>query len=90
MGSKLDKQLSEKAKVVYRKLWMEFRECLEDDRRKQLQKAMDKLQPFIANRASDKVWRDFAASLPGYLDFWFSFQDIMLANLREKRFRSEV
>lgn len=73
----------EKAKSDYREAWAEWRECLDDARRRQLEDLMDSLQPAIAPGPSHPDWKEFRESLPAYLAYWSSTRDRTAANLRE-------
>lgn len=63
------------AKASYRAAWIEWRDCLDDDRRQELENVMDGLQPAIAPRADHPDWQEFADSLPGFRECWAGIHD---------------
>lgn len=60
----------EEAMVAYRNLWIAWKQTNSATHRRQYEKGMDALQPQIAVGPWDPVWKEFAASLPGFLEFW--------------------
>lgn len=59
----------EEAKEVYRQAWTAW--CLTQDpvRKQELEEQMDAVQSTIAYGPGPE-WDEFAASLPGFLEFW--------------------
>ena len=60
----------ELARETYRRAWHDWCLTVDPGRRRALEQLMDSLQPDIAKGPHDPAWREFAASLPGFLDFW--------------------
>lgn len=57
------------AEEAYRTAWAQWRVSI-GSRRIALEKVMDALQPSIAPGPKHPRWEFFAASLPGYNDWW--------------------
>jgi hypothetical protein len=71
------------ARAIYREAWL-FHRRLEDltgIEAKILEWKMDWVQPYIASGPFDPKWMNFAASLPGYLEFWDNVPSAILAKL---------
>jgi hypothetical protein len=64
----------DKARQVYREAWERWCASNDQEEMARLEKVMDGCQNFIANGPDDPQWREFAASLPGYLEWWEGFR----------------
>lgn len=85
----------EEARGIYRGAWMEYVLCHDEGRKKQLEDLMDSMQdscvePWDETLSSIGIpgraireWRVFAATLPGYMEFW-DMQDREFDQLKEK------
>jgi hypothetical protein len=60
----------EEARTAYRAAWLAWRESTDEQERRRLEILMDGCQPDIATGPADPRWKEFAASLPGFLEFW--------------------
>lgn len=60
----------EQARAQYRTAWTAYLLTREPLAIEGLERLMDEAQPFIARCPNDPAWKEFAASLPGYKDFW--------------------
>lgn len=75
-----------RAEERYRTLWNLFRYELGSEERAELEYEMDTLQPSIADSPDDPKWIEFAASLPGYNDYWNTLVDrILQEHVKELR-----
>jgi hypothetical protein len=61
------------ARETYRVAWMKWQRAGADEKR-HLEKVMDACQRHIARSPRDPKWKEFAESLPGYLEFWEAFR----------------
>lgn len=61
--------MPEQAKQAYRAAWAAWQATTDPEARRQLELRMDALQPFITEKPGPE-WKEFAASLPGYLEYW--------------------
>jgi hypothetical protein len=83
------KRLTRAAQEMYRAAWLRW--CATDDleTKKNMQKAMDAVQPWcsVAGRP-DAEWKRFADTLPGYNEYWDAtvgaLQEEVLRRLRQK------
>lgn len=60
----------EQAKEVYRSAWASWLLTSDQTLKEELEKVMDSMQPRIARGPRDPAWKEFARSLPGFLEFW--------------------
>lgn len=58
-----------RAKEMYRDAWAAWLLTTNESMRRHLEKTMDALQPRIT-KGPGPEWRSFAATLPGFLEFW--------------------
>lgn len=73
------------ARAAYRAAWTRYQvPGLRPDERADLQQRMDSLQPRIAVGPRDPRWVEFAASLPGFLDFWKGLRKHLRTAIREE------
>lgn len=74
----------EEAKRAYREAWSSY--CLTSDpeKRQELERVMDSLQPKIAP-GPNEAWKTFAKSLPGFVEFWDRWHRESTEKYREGR-----
>lgn len=83
------KRLIKAAQEMYRAAWLRWCETDDLKTKKQMQKAMDAVQPWCsaAGRPDDE-WKRFAATLPGYNEYWdttvAALQEEVIRRLRKK------
>lgn len=77
------------ARRTYREAWERWRSTDDEEEMRRLEKIMDGCQSSIAHGPSDPRWKEFAASLPGYLEFWASFAKWGRRAVEEMRERHE-
>lgn len=73
------------AKDAYRRAWIAWKSTASATKRRQLEDLMDSLQPQIAKGPGDPVWKEFTASLPGYLEFWSSPREWFRQHAKEQK-----
>jgi predicted secreted Zn-dependent protease len=72
----------DEAKEAYRAAWSSYCLCTDPETKLELERTMDHLQPKISP-GPDEHWRAFAASLPGFLEFWGRWRDEALERIEE-------
>jgi hypothetical protein len=73
------------ARDIYLQAWLFHRLGNPSSSERQLLEwKMDWVQPYIALGPFDPRWKEFAASLPGFLEFWANARNMLLEELLER------
>lgn len=78
------------AQDAYRAAWMEYRETLSSQRRKELSIEMDRAQTSCGDGPWDPEWMAFKLSLPGFAEFWDSLPQLWAAQIEDQILHGKV